>query len=146
MSTGPNSLKVKGSCTPFPTLSPRGHGSASYKTQQRKNSAPKFLDHIGMNQKASRKPVQTSAEDIRKAFASRQSGILMCRVIQQHILDRKHPKHVGNWVMEREKAVNKIKQRGKERRKEKASRAASTEATGVYLALCINDLESGAII
>lgn len=44
-----------------------------------------------MNQKASRKPVQMSAEDIRKAFASRQSGILMCRVIQQHILDRKHP-------------------------------------------------------
>lgn len=43
-------------------------------------------------------------------------------------------------------SCNKIKQCGKKRRKEEASRAASTGATGVYLEQCISDLESDAII
>ena len=99
-----------------------------------------------MNWKASRKLAQMSLEDIRKAFASRQCGILICRVTSQHTLDRKHPKCIRNWLREREKAVNKIKLCGKERRKEEASRAASVGAMGVYLVLCISDLESDAII
>lgn len=49
-------------------------------TQRRKNSAPKFLDQIGMNWKAGGKLVQMSLEDVRKAFASRQCRILICRV------------------------------------------------------------------
>lgn len=99
-----------------------------------------------MNWKAREKLVQMRLEDIRKAFASRQCGILICRVTQQLMLDRKHPKCIRNWLREREKAVNKLKQCGKERRKEEASRPASAGAMGVYLVLCISDLESDAII
>lgn len=134
---------------PTPDLEPtRTRLCKFYKrvTQQRKNSAPKFLDQVGKNWKVREKLVQMSLEDVRKAFAPRQCGILICRVTQQHTLDRKHPKCIRNWLREREKAVNKIKQCGKERRKEEASKAASSGAMGVYLVLCISDLESDAII
>lgn len=50
---------------------------------------------------------------------------------------------IKNWLREREKHVNKIKGRS---RKEEASRAARAGAMGVYLMLCISDLEGGAII
>lgn len=132
----------------YPIANPEPTRTRFYKfynrvTHQRKKSAPKFLHQVGTNWKVSRKPVQMSLEDIRTAFASRQCGMLICTVTQQHTLDKKHPKLAE---FPSEKAVNKIKQCGRERGKEEASRTASAGTMGVYLVLCINDLESDAII
>lgn len=62
--------------------------------------------------------LQMSLEDIRKAFPSRQRMRLIHKVTEQHKPDRRQLKHITNWLREREKAVNKIKQYGKGRRQE----------------------------